>query len=125
MTPYPHDLSWLHDVVPHSPLHVRSLEDVDELVEQGYVCEIIVKVRTSEGDTHYGYPLSHSHQLVNILAPIPNDFYPDGTLLVHDHYSVGIICSKRLHFFSSNRQPIRQITIYDDAHNERSIYLQL
>ncbi|MPC26978.1 Sodium bicarbonate transporter-like protein 11 [Portunus trituberculatus] len=38
-------LPWMHACLPHSPLHVRSLADVEERVEQGHVYEIIVKVR--------------------------------------------------------------------------------
>lgn len=38
-------LPWMHGVLPHSPLHVRSLADVEERVDQGHVYEIIVRVR--------------------------------------------------------------------------------
>lgn len=38
-------LPWMHACLPHSPLHVRSLADVEERVDQGHVHEIIVKVR--------------------------------------------------------------------------------
>ncbi|CAB4065399.1 SLC4A11 [Lepeophtheirus salmonis] len=38
-------LPWMHAVLPHSPLHVRSLADVQEHVEEGHVYDIIVKVR--------------------------------------------------------------------------------
>jgi len=38
-------LPWMHACLPHSPLHVRSLADVEERVDQGHVYEIIVKVR--------------------------------------------------------------------------------
>ncbi|GFV82975.1 sodium bicarbonate transporter-like protein 11 [Trichonephila clavipes] len=33
-------LPWMHGVLPHSPLHVRSLADVEERVEQGHVYEM-------------------------------------------------------------------------------------
>ncbi|GFU27596.1 sodium bicarbonate transporter-like protein 11 [Nephila pilipes] len=33
-------LPWMHGVLPHSPLHVRSLVDVEERVEQGHVYEM-------------------------------------------------------------------------------------
>ncbi|GFQ99257.1 sodium bicarbonate transporter-like protein 11, partial [Trichonephila clavata] len=33
-------LPWMHEVLPHSPLHVHSLADVEERVEQGHVYEI-------------------------------------------------------------------------------------
>ncbi|KAB7507658.1 Sodium bicarbonate transporter-like protein 11 [Armadillidium nasatum] len=38
-------LPWMHACIPHSPLHVRSLADVEERVDEGHVHEIIVKVR--------------------------------------------------------------------------------
>ncbi|KAI2809354.1 hypothetical protein BLOT_000502 [Blomia tropicalis] len=31
---------WMHGVLPHSPLHVRSLADVEERVDQGHVYEM-------------------------------------------------------------------------------------
>lgn len=37
-------LPWMHAVLPHSPLHVRALADIDEHVEEGHVYDIIVKV---------------------------------------------------------------------------------
>lgn len=36
---------WVHAALPHSPLHVRALADVDERVDQGHIYSIIVKVR--------------------------------------------------------------------------------
>lgn len=33
---------WMHGVLPHSPLHVRSLADVEERVDQGHVYEMWV-----------------------------------------------------------------------------------
>ena len=41
-------MPWMHAVLPHSPLHVRALADIDEHVEEGHVYDIIVKV--GEGD---------------------------------------------------------------------------
>ncbi|KAM7443526.1 hypothetical protein ABFA07_007740 [Porites harrisoni] len=38
-------LPWVHAALPHSPLHVRALADVEERVDRGHVFEIIVKVR--------------------------------------------------------------------------------
>ncbi|RWS10114.1 sodium bicarbonate transporter-like protein 11, partial [Dinothrombium tinctorium] len=38
-------LPWMHGILPQSPLHVRSLADVKNHFEQGYVREVIVKVR--------------------------------------------------------------------------------
>ena len=33
-------LPWMHAAIPHSPLHVRSMADVEERVEQGHVYEM-------------------------------------------------------------------------------------
>ena len=35
-------LPWMHGAVPHAPLHVRSLADVEERVDQGHVYEVYV-----------------------------------------------------------------------------------
>uniref|UniRef100_A0A915MUG9 Bicarbonate transporter-like transmembrane domain-containing protein n=2 Tax=Meloidogyne TaxID=189290 RepID=A0A915MUG9_MELJA len=32
-------LPWMHGALPHSPLHVRALADVEERVAQGHVHE--------------------------------------------------------------------------------------
>ena len=31
---------WMHATLPHSPLHMRSLADVEERVDQGHVYEM-------------------------------------------------------------------------------------
>lgn len=36
---------WVHAALPHSPLHVRALADVEERVDQGHIYSIIVRVR--------------------------------------------------------------------------------
>ncbi|KAL3878327.1 hypothetical protein ACJMK2_030690 [Sinanodonta woodiana] len=36
---------WIHAALPHSPLHVRALADVEERVDQGHIYQIVVKVR--------------------------------------------------------------------------------
>ena len=38
-------LPFVHGSLPHSPLHVRALADVEEHVEDGYISENIVRVR--------------------------------------------------------------------------------
>ena len=35
-------LPWMHATLPHSPLHVRGLADVEERVDQGHVYEMYV-----------------------------------------------------------------------------------
>ena len=42
-------MPWMHAVLPHSPLHVRALADIDEHVEEGHVYDIIVKVGETGG----------------------------------------------------------------------------
>jgi sodium borate transporter 11 len=33
-------LPWMHGALPHSPLHLRALADVEERVSQGHVHEV-------------------------------------------------------------------------------------
>ena len=33
-------LPWVHAALPHSPLHVRALADVEERVDRGHVFEM-------------------------------------------------------------------------------------
>lgn len=35
-------LPWMHGALPHSPLHLRALADVEERVSQGHVHEVLV-----------------------------------------------------------------------------------
>lgn len=35
-------LAWVHAALPHSPLHLHSLADVDERVDQGHVYDMYV-----------------------------------------------------------------------------------
>jgi len=35
---------WMHGVLPHSPLHLRSLADVEERVDGGHVYEMYVTI---------------------------------------------------------------------------------
>ncbi|XP_060064825.1 solute carrier family 4 member 11-like [Ylistrum balloti] len=63
---------WVHAALPHSPLHVRALADVEERVDQGHIYQIIVKVR----ETRLTAILSHiliglSLLILDILAFIP------------------------------------------------------
>ncbi|KAF8790135.1 Sodium bicarbonate transporter-like protein like [Argiope bruennichi] len=70
-------LPWMHGVLPHSPLHVRSLADVEERVEQGHVYEIIVKVR----ETRVTGIISHILIGLSIfLLPYPMAYIPTAVL---------------------------------------------
>ena len=37
-------LPWMHATLPHSPLHVRGLADVEERVDQGHVYEMYLRL---------------------------------------------------------------------------------
>ncbi|XP_037070148.1 sodium bicarbonate transporter-like protein 11 [Pollicipes pollicipes] len=70
-------LPWMHAAIPHSPLHVRSMADVEERVEQGHVYEIIVKVR----ETRVTGILSHLLiGLSVLLLPYPLTYIPPPVL---------------------------------------------
>ncbi|XP_013791827.2 sodium bicarbonate transporter-like protein 11, partial [Limulus polyphemus] len=70
-------LPWMHGVLPHSPLHVRSLADVEERVEQGHIYEIIVKVR----ETRVTGIISHILIGLSIfLLPYPLGYIPIAVL---------------------------------------------
>lgn len=70
-------LPWMHGVLPHSPLHVRSLADVEERVDQGHVYEIIVRVRETR------LTGAVSHLLIGFsvfLLPYPLAYIPTAVL---------------------------------------------
>ncbi|XP_054162013.1 solute carrier family 4 member 11-like isoform X2 [Oppia nitens] len=70
-------LPWMHGVLPHSPLHVRSLADVEERVDQGHVYEIIVKVR----ETRLTGIVSHILIGLSVfLLPYPLAYIPTAVL---------------------------------------------
>ncbi|XP_043218670.1 sodium bicarbonate transporter-like protein 11 [Amphibalanus amphitrite] len=70
-------LPWMHAAIPHSPLHVRCLADVEERVEQGHVYEIIVRVR----ETRLTGILSHLLiGLSLLLLPYPLSYIPPPVL---------------------------------------------
>lgn len=41
-------LPWMHGSLPHSPLHLRALADVEERVAQGHVHEVLVMSKTRQ-----------------------------------------------------------------------------
>jgi sodium borate transporter 11 len=54
-------LPWMHGALPHSPLHLRALADVEERVAQGHVHEVIMNVR----ETRLACLISHILILVS------------------------------------------------------------
>ncbi|KAI1280696.1 Sodium bicarbonate transporter-like protein 11 [Halotydeus destructor] len=38
-------LPWMHGLLPHSPLHVQALADTEEVVDNGHVRQVVVRVR--------------------------------------------------------------------------------
>lgn len=70
-------LPWMHALVPHSPLHVRALADVEERVDQGHVYEIVVRVRETRLTGLF------SHFLIGLsllLLPYPLAYIPPAVL---------------------------------------------
>ncbi|VDP13422.1 unnamed protein product [Soboliphyme baturini] len=71
-------LPWMHAAIPHSPLHVRALADVEERVSQGHVHEVITYVR----ETRLASLISHI--LIGLsalwLLPMPLQLIPRSVL---------------------------------------------
>lgn len=66
-------LPWIHGALPHSPLHVRALADIEEHVDNGHLKEIVVHVR----ETRLTTLTSHILIAVSILMlPSPLDYIP-------------------------------------------------
>ncbi|XP_078657468.1 solute carrier family 4 member 11-like [Branchiostoma floridae x Branchiostoma belcheri] len=70
-------LPWVHGALPHSPLHVRALADVEVRVDQGHLYPIIVRVR----ETRVAAILSHVLiGLSLLLLPSPLNYIPQAVL---------------------------------------------
>ncbi|XP_070563851.1 solute carrier family 4 member 11-like isoform X2 [Ptychodera flava] len=70
-------LPWVHAALPHSPLHVRALADVEERVDGGHVQNIIVSVR----ETRVTGIVSHVLIGLSLLMlPIPLQYIPQAVL---------------------------------------------
>ncbi|XP_078574678.1 solute carrier family 4 member 11-like [Branchiostoma floridae x Branchiostoma japonicum] len=70
-------LPWVHGALPHSPLHVRALADVEVRVDQGHLYPIIVRVR----ETRVAAILSHILiGLSLLLLPSPLNYIPQAVL---------------------------------------------
>jgi len=66
-------LPWIHGALPHSPLHVRALADIEEHVDNGHLKEIVVYVR----ETRLTTLISHILIAVSMLMlPSPLDYIP-------------------------------------------------
>ncbi|XP_067663108.1 solute carrier family 4 member 11-like isoform X2 [Haliotis asinina] len=63
---------WVHAALPHSPLHVLALADVEERVEQGHISRIIVRVRETRLTAIFSHILiGLSLLFMPVLAYIP------------------------------------------------------
>lgn len=71
-------LPWMHGALPHSPLHVRALADVEERVAQGHVHEVIMNVR----ETRLATLIAHMLILAStfFLLPFPLQWIPTSVL---------------------------------------------
>ncbi|KAL4235908.1 hypothetical protein ACF0H5_004298 [Mactra antiquata] len=66
-------LPWVHAALPHSPLHVKALADMEERVDQGHVQQIVVRVR----ETRLTGIISHVMiGLSMFLLPYPLSYIP-------------------------------------------------
>lgn len=66
-------LPWVHAALPHSPLHVKALADMEERIDQGHVHQIIVHVR----ETRLTGIISHVMiGLSMFLLPYPLSYIP-------------------------------------------------
>lgn len=70
-------LPMMHGVLPHSPLHVRSLADIEQRVEEGHVTEVIENVR----ENRVTGIVSHLLILTTLLLiPLPIAYIPRAVL---------------------------------------------
>jgi len=71
-------LPWMHGALPHSPLHLRALADVEERVAQGHVHEVIMNVR----ETRLASLIAHILILSSgfTLLPFPLRWIPTSVL---------------------------------------------
>ncbi|CAC5399639.1 SLC4A11 [Mytilus coruscus] len=63
---------WVHAALPHSPLHVQALADVEERVDQGHIYKILVKVRETRITAIFSHILIGLSLLITpVLSYIP------------------------------------------------------
>nr|XP_022313416.1 sodium bicarbonate transporter-like protein 11 isoform X2 [Crassostrea virginica] len=66
-------MPWVHAALPHSPLHVRALADLEDRVDQGHVHQIVVHVR----ETRVTGVISHVMiGLSMLMLPYPLAYIP-------------------------------------------------
>jgi len=66
-------LPWVHGAIPHSPLHVRALADIEEHVDNGHLKEIVVYVRETRITTLIAHILI---AISIIMVPAPLNVIP-------------------------------------------------
>uniref|UniRef100_A0A914I7G5 Bicarbonate transporter-like transmembrane domain-containing protein n=1 Tax=Globodera rostochiensis TaxID=31243 RepID=A0A914I7G5_GLORO len=71
-------LPWMHGALPHSPLHLRALADVEERVAQGHVHEVIMNVRETRLATLVAHLLILGSAFC--LLPFPLQWIPTSVL---------------------------------------------
>ena len=81
-------LPWMHAVLPHSPLHVRALADIDEHVEEGHVYDIIVKVRETR----------ISNLVSNVLIGVSVNLIPRLDQLVPSSHLISLLYCRPLNY---------------------------
>ncbi|VDI33414.1 solute carrier family 4 (sodium borate transporter), member 11, partial [Mytilus galloprovincialis] len=63
---------WVHAALPHSPLHVQALADVEERVDQGHIYKILVSVRETRITAIFSHILIGLSLLITpVLSYIP------------------------------------------------------
>ena len=66
-------LPWMHGILPHSPLHARSLADMEKHTHDGHVEEIVIRIR----ETRVTGILAHILIGLSLfLIPEPLDWIP-------------------------------------------------
>ena len=66
-------LPYVHGSLPHSPLHVRALADVEECIEDGFVSENIIRVRETRLTNLFAHLMISASVL---LVPYPLNIIP-------------------------------------------------
>jgi sodium borate transporter 11 len=72
-------LPWMHGALPHSPLHLRALADVEERVAQGHVHEVIMNVR----ETRLATLIAHFLILASTFTLLPYPLRHIPTSVLH------------------------------------------
>ncbi|OON15591.1 HCO3- transporter family protein, partial [Opisthorchis viverrini] len=72
-------LPWVHAALPHSPLHIRALADIEERIDMGqHIRQTIVRVR----ETRLTTIISHIFIGLSLLMiPIPLCYIPPAVLM--------------------------------------------